>query len=95
MSKFHSVILSPLITEKSAVAREENKYTFKVDKRASKDLIKESIEAIFSVKVESVRTINMLGKEKRMGRFTGKRSDWKKAVVKLAEGQTIAQFGDI
>ncbi len=95
MSKHHSIVIAPYMTEKTTVAREENKYAFKVAKNATKIDIKEAVEALFAVKVEAVNTVNVKGKKKRMGRFLGKRSDWKKAVVKVAEGQTIAQLGEI
>lgn len=95
MSKHHAVIIAPSITEKNTVIREDNKYAFKVKKEATKIEIREAVEALFAVNVESVNTINVKGKKKRMGRFVGKRADWKKAVVKIAEGQSISQFGEI
>ncbi len=95
MSKHHSVVIAPSITEKNTVIREDNKYAFKVAVDANKIQIREAVEALFDVKVLSVNTLNVKGKKKRMGRFAGKRADWKKAVVKIAEGQTIPQFGEI
>lgn len=96
MSIHHSIIRSPSITEKSTELRySENKYVFKVAKSATKTQIKEAVIALFDVKVESVNTLVVKGKKKRMGRFVGKRADWKKAIVKLAEGQKIDEFGEI
>lgn len=70
----------------------DNKYTFQVAMGANKTEIRQAVEAIFNVKVVNVNTIRVLGKTKRMGRFEGKRSDYKKAIVKLAEGNTIPLF---
>ncbi len=89
----YAVIKRPLVTEKSTVARDEaNKYIFEVDRRANKIEIEKAVEKLFKVKVLSVRTFNILGKKKRMGRIVGRKSDWKKAVVTLAPGQTIEVF---
>jgi large subunit ribosomal protein L23 len=86
----YAVIKRPLITEKSTNARdEENQYIFEVDKRASKIEIRKAVEKIFKVRVLDVRTLNMRGKKKRMGRITGRRNDWKKAVVSLPSGSSI------
>lgn len=85
-----NIIKKPLVTEKAAVLKEkDNKYTFMVDKNANKFQIKQAIETLFKVKVESVHTANYAGKEKRMGMHSGYRSDWKKAIVKLGKGQEI------
>jgi large subunit ribosomal protein L23 len=70
----------------------ENKYVFRVDKKANKLEIKRAIEELFKVKVEDVSTMMMPGKPKRLGRFEGKRPDWKKAVVKLRKGENIELF---
>lgn len=86
----YSIIKRPLVTEKSTIARDEaNKYVFEVDRRANKIEIEKAVEKLFKVKVVKVRTSNVMGKEKRVGRFLGRKSDWKKAVVTLAPGQTI------
>ena len=86
----YSVIKRPLITEKSTTARdEENQYIFEVDKRATKIEIRNAVEKIFKVRVLDVRTINMTGKKKRTGRTTGRRNDWKKAIVDLPPGSSI------
>jgi len=83
------IIKAPVITEKSAHLADNNVYTFKVDKRANKTQIKQVIEAKFGVKVESVNTLNTKSKAKRVGRYTGKTKTYKKAIVKLAEGNKI------
>jgi len=96
VSKFHNLIRYPSITEKNTKLREtQNKYVFEVVKDASKPQIKEAVEALFSVTVESVNTVLVKGKKKRMGRNVGYRSDWKKAIVKVKDGQTIARFGEV
>ena len=86
------IIIRPLITEKTTILMGEGKYVFQVAKAANKIQIAQAIAEIFKVKVVSVNTINVEGKKKRMGRFVGKRSDYKKAIVKLAAGQTIEFF---
>jgi large subunit ribosomal protein L23 len=89
----YSVIRRPLVTEKSTIARgEANKYIFEVDRRANKVEIEKAVEKLFKVKVLDVRTLNMLGKKKRVGRTVGRKNDWKKAIVTLAPGQTIEVF---
>lgn len=96
MSKYHSIIKYPSITEKNTTLRQtQNKYVFEVDKNAKKPEIKEAVEKIFAVNVEAVNTILVKGKKKRMGRNVGYRSDWKKAIVKIQEGQSIARFGEV
>ncbi|MBP7899333.1 MAG: 50S ribosomal protein L23 [Candidatus Syntrophosphaera sp.] len=88
-----NIIISPIITEKSEkLARDNNMYTFKVSINANKIEIKKAIEKIFSVKVLDVNTIRMLGKPKSLGKYNGKRPDWKKALVTLREGDKIADF---
>lgn len=87
------IIISPLITEKSGHQLElNNSYTFKVSMKANKVEIKKAIERIFSVRVISVNTITMMGKPKKLGKYEGKRSDWKKAIVTLKPGDKIAEF---
>lgn len=89
----YDVIRKPLLTEKSTMQKEAaNKYCFEVDTRANKADIKTAVEKLFKVKVEDVRTMQYLGKEKRVGRSIGKKADWKKAVVTLKEGMTIELF---
>jgi len=96
MKDLSKVIQRPLITERGTRAREENnQYFFQVDPAANKHEIKQAVEHYFGVKVEKVRTMNMRGKIKRLGRFSGKRADWKKAVVTLAEGDSIDIFDNV
>ena len=96
MSKYHSVIKYPSITEKNTNLRsEQNKYVFEVAVNATKTEIGEAVKNLFSVEVESVNTMVVKGKKKRMGRNVGYRPDWKKAIVKLKPGQTIAKFGEV
>ncbi len=95
MSRFQSIIRQPLITEKNTQLRAENKYVFEVDRKATKQDVREAVQNVFGVKVDSVTTAVMKGKKKRTGRFVGYRSDRKKAIVKLAEGQKIDRFGEV
>ena len=88
-TKYLEIIKAPVITEKSSILAQEGKYVFKVDSKANKTEIKEAIEKIFKVKVESISTINAKTKKRRVGRYTGLTNRYKKAIVKLAEGQTI------
>lgn len=86
---FHTV-LGPHVTEKAVSGSEEaNIHAFKVASDASKKVIKEAVETLFEVKVADVRTVNVNGKRKNFGRRQGKRKDWKKAYVRLAEGQSL------
>ncbi len=90
MNHYRDIIKAPIITEKTAaIAQDGQSYVFKVDTKANKTEIKQAIEKIFNVKVESVHTINVRPKKKRVGRYTGMTSKYKKAIVKLAEGNTI------
>lgn len=86
----YDIIFAPVITEKSASLEENNTYVFKVDVRANKTQIKQAIEKAFNVKVENVNTMNVHPKDRRVGRYTGKTNRYKKAIVKLAKGQTIS-----
>jgi large subunit ribosomal protein L23 len=91
-----SIVRRALITEKGTVLREtRNQYHFEVAGDANKIEIRRAIETIFSVKVDSVRTQQMRGKVTRQGRFAGKRSDWKKAIVTLKPDQKIELFEQI
>ncbi len=92
MSDPRDLILRPVISEKTYGLLDENKYTFVVDKRANKTQIKQAIESIFDVKVESVNTLNRQGKVKRRGWVVGKRPDEKRAIVTLAPGDEIEIF---
>ncbi len=85
-----SIIQAPIMSEKSTIAADvNNQYVFKVKKTASKLQIKKAVELMFDVRVDSVRVLNVKGKIKRFGRTLGKRSDWKKAYVKLQSGHNI------
>jgi len=89
----YRIIEKPLMTEKCTDCRDaHNVYIFKVHKKATKHQVKESIEKLFSVKVLDVRTINVLGKPRRRGRSVGRTPSFKKAYVRLSEGQTIPIF---
>jgi len=91
-----TIIRRALISEKGTRIREvKNGYLFEVAPGANKIEIKKAVELIFSVKVRSVRTLRVHGKPKRLGRFAGHRSDWKKAVVTLQAGQTIELFEQV
>ncbi len=93
MTYAHDIIIKPIISEQSMDQLADKKYTFEVKKSANKIEIKKAVEEIFGVKVESVNTMNMLGKVKRMGRNEGRRASWKKAIVKLtADSKTIEFF---
>lgn len=77
------IIMKPIITEKSNVEMQAGKYTFEVNKKATKVDVKRAVEKLFNVKVLKVNTINVSGKEKRVGRNIGKTADWKKAIVSI------------
>jgi len=89
----HDVIRRPLVTEKSSIGREEqNLATFAVDPRASKHDIRRAVEELFDVRVVRVRTMRQPRKKRRVGLTVGRRAEWKKALVELAEGQSIEFF---
>ena len=93
MKYAHQILMRPIVTEKSMLARENNnQFVFKVNPDATKLDIANAVEKAFSVKVLEVRTVNVMGKKKRRGRIIGKRADWKKAIIRLAEGETIKYF---
>jgi len=93
MKTAREIVLRPLITEKgNQLKMASNQYLFQVDREANKIQIKEAVEEIWNVRVTAVRTIRIPGKKKRMGRFEGRRPDWKKAVVTLKQGETIELF---
>ena len=90
MNSYRDVIKAPIITEKSASLQQNNNtITFSVDVKANKVQIKQAVENIFNVKVESVNVINVKPKKKRVGRYVGKTNRIKKAIVKLKEGSSI------
>ncbi|MCA1641590.1 MAG: 50S ribosomal protein L23 [Acidobacteria bacterium] len=93
------IIKAPVITEKALIAKEESQdgrqlLTFRVDKDATKPEIKNAVEKIFDVEVDSVRTMNYMGKKARRGRHEGRKPSWKKAYVTLKEGQSPFDYGE-
>ena len=88
-TKYLEIIKAPLVTEKARDGQQNNKYTFLVSEKATKTEIKEAIEKIFKVKVESISTLNIKTKKKRVGRYTGRTNRGKKAIVTLKDGMTI------
>jgi large subunit ribosomal protein L23 len=96
MKDLHEVIGAPLITEKGTLVNEAgNQVVFRVRREASKHDIRRAIETFFKVRVTRVRTMNYLGKTRRVGRSAGRRPAWKKAYVTLAEGQRIDFFDNV
>ena len=95
MAHITDVLKKPVLTEKSMTLQaEENKYTFDVDVNANKIEIRQAVEAMFDVKVESVNVINVRPKSKRVGKYEGKTNRRRKAIVKLKEGYSIDLFGE-
>ena len=92
MREPHQIVRRPVVTEKGTALKEQNKYLFEVDRRANKVQIRQAIEVLFNVKVAAVHTAAMRGRMKRLGRFVGRTSDWKKAIVTLREGHSIEFF---
>ncbi len=89
----YDIIRRPVITEKTNIQKDEyNQVTFEVDPRANRIEVQRAVEKIFNVKVDSISTMNVKGKVKRRGRITGKRRDWKKAIVTLMPGERIEFF---
>ncbi|MBA2176928.1 50S ribosomal protein L23 [Halobacillus locisalis] len=95
MKEPRDIIKRPVITEQSADLMGEKKYTFEVSPKANKTEIKVAVEDIFGVSVDSVKTMNLKGKFKRMGRYGGYRSDRKKAIVKLTEDSKELEFFEV
>ncbi|MAJ82398.1 MAG: 50S ribosomal protein L23 [Legionellales bacterium] len=93
MNNFSSVLVKPVITEKSTNAGSDNFYTFIVSKTANKHTIKQALKKYYDVDVISINTLIMKGKVKRFGKSMGSRSDYKKALIKLPEGQTLPVWG--
>jgi len=90
------IIISHIQTERTTILREKNnEYVFEVDRKANKHVIRLAVENAFKVKVDGVRTMIMPGKIRRMGRNEGKTSTWKKAVVRLKQGQSISMFENV
>jgi large subunit ribosomal protein L23 len=93
MKNAAQVILAPVITEKSTGLKDASRtLCFRVARKANKVEIRMAVESLFKVKVAGVRTLNVGGKAKRLGRYTGRRPDWKKAYVTLAEGQKMIEY---
>jgi len=90
----NQIIRRPLVTEKSTILRDagQNVIAFEVDPKANKVEVKAAVESLFKVKVEEVRLFNVRGKVKRMGRYAGKRRDWRKAYVRLKAGEKAPDF---
>jgi large subunit ribosomal protein L23 len=88
-AEMYDIIRRPVVTEKSTLASQYNQVTFRVPLEATKPEIKAAVEAMFKVQVDSVQVVNVTGKTKRFGRFTGRRRNWKKAYVCLKPGQEI------
>jgi len=90
MAELHDVLIRTILTEKTTQLDEaDNVYTFEVGEGANKHQIKAAVESVFGVSVENVRTAIIRGKSKRFGRYYGKRSNWKKAFVRLSEGDSL------
>jgi len=93
MRDARQIIVAPLITEKTTILKERKGIlAFRVDRRANKIEIRRAVETLFKVKVAGVRTENVRGKEKRVGRYTGRRPDWKKAYVMLKPGEKPIEY---
>ena len=93
MPTLYEIIRRPLITEKGLAIKEtEGTLVFDVAPNATKNEVKQAVEALFKVKVENVRTANFLGKERRRGKFSGFKPDWKKAYVRLKAGEKMPEY---
>lgn len=90
----HEIIIRPIVSERSYAAMEENKYTFEVARNANKHQIKDAIEELFNVHVVSVNTLSVKPKKKRVRYIAGYTRQWKKAIVTVAEGDSIEIFGN-
>ena len=96
MKSVYDIVTAPLITEKGTMVNAEgNQVVFRVRRDANKDEIRHAVESLFKVKVEKIRTLNVLGKIRRVGRNSGRRPAWKKAYVTLAAGQRIDFFENV
>jgi large subunit ribosomal protein L23 len=93
MPTLYTIIRRPLITEKGLGVKEtEGTLVFEVAPKATKTEVKQAVEALFKVKVAAVRTANVLGKERRRGKFSGYKPDWKKAYVRLKDGEKMPEY---
>lgn len=95
MKDLTRVLVRPVVTEKTTEMGESKKYVFEVATAANKNEIKQAVERFFGVKVVDVRTMNVKGKPKRLGRFEGYRADWKKAIVTVGDGDKIDMFDTV
>lgn len=95
MINIYNTILSPIITEKATKVSENNQYVFKVPLNSNKENIKHAIEKLFKVKVKSINTLKVKGKNKTFKGTKGKRSDYKKAIVSLKEGENLDYSGGV
>ncbi|NIM14760.1 MAG: 50S ribosomal protein L23 [Candidatus Aminicenantes bacterium] len=94
--KYTDIIIAPLVTEKSTDLKDKERLLcFKVHKNSNKINIKKAVEELFKTEVESVRVMNFRGKEKRFGRYTGKRPSWKKAYVKLKKDAKMVEYFEV
>ena len=92
MTNFNDILIEPVLSEKATTLREQNKYVFKVGPAATKLQIKDAVAKLFNVKVVNCTTINVDGKVKRVRGKPGRTASWKKAIVRLAPGETIKVF---
>jgi len=90
--EYVSILIEPVLTEKSNALRDEGRYTFRVDARADKEMVMEAVRRMFQVHPLSCNIINVKSKPKRLRGRSGRTSTWKKAIVRLAEGEKIAVF---
>lgn len=95
MTSNKNILIHPIISEKSVRDKEHGKYSFRVDMNSNKSEIKKIVQEKFKVKVEKVNTIKVPSKNRKMGKFSGKTSQWKKAIITLSEGQTIKELDNI
>lgn len=92
----YEAIIRPIVTEKSQDKKDgERTLCFEVHRDANKTLIKQAVETLFKVKVEDIRTVSLLGKLRRRGRFSGYQPDWKKAYVKVKAGQKVPEYAEM
>ena len=89
MKHYSDIIIAPVVTEKSMLDRQNNVYTFKVVKNATKDEIKTAVEQAFKVEVKSVNTLNTKSKKRRVGKYAGRTKTYKKAMITLKDGSSI------
>ncbi len=95
MASFKTILIHPIISEKSVKDKENHKYTFKVQWDSNRTEIKKAVEEKFKVKVNKVNTIKVPPKSRKMGKYLGKTSRWKKAIITLTEGQLIKELENI